>query len=158
MATKARSTAASEVDYEIVSNAGQTGAPPKLRNELIVFPEWLNPRKKANAFLLWELSTDEHSEFERSDKVYDEFGQVVKIKDISYAVRWLAYTVRDGDGNRVYPTLDAAQAALGGVPKSITNRMIALANEQNYGDPNIKSKDEASEDAEGKSEETSTDS
>ena len=100
-------------------------SPPKLRREKIVLPEWLNPRGKANAFLLWELSTGEHGEFDASDKVFDEHGQVVRLIPIGWDVRFLAYTVRDGSGNRIWPTIEQAQPKLKPAAKSITNKMVS---------------------------------
>lgn len=147
-----------DVDYEVVGSAAQAGKPPELRSELVILPEWLNPRGKANAFWQWELSHGDHAEFERSDKVYDEAGRVIRFTSVSYAVRFLAYTTRDGDGNRIWPTIDQAEKALAGVGNSIINKMVGVANEMNYGDPKAKDAAEAAESAEGKSEETSTDS
>lgn len=147
-----------EVDYEVVSRPGQAGAPPKLRSELIVLPEWKNARGKANAFLQWELGTVEHGKFELSDRVFDEAGRVIRFTHISREIRMLAFTTRDGDGHRVWPTIEAAEEELALVGNSITNKMIGLAQRLNYGDPNAVSADEALKSAEGKSDETSTSS
>lgn len=147
-----------EVDYVIVSRAGQAGPPPKLRRELIVLPEWRNPEGKANAFLEWELGTVEHGKFELSDRVFDEAGRVIRFTHISREIRMLAFTTRDGDGHRVWPTIEAAEAELELAGNSITNKLIALAQKMNYGDPNVSTVDDALKSAEGKSEETSTSS
>lgn len=143
-----------EVDYEVITNASQIGEPPAMRRELVVLPELKNRNGKASAFYEYELSTGEHGEFDISDRVFDEFGQVTRVKRGGRDVRFLAYTTRDGDGNRIFHTLDQAEATLNRWGKSITNKMLQAANKANYGEDT--SAEEAAKSAEGNSEETQT--
>lgn len=145
-----------EVDYEVVSSASQLGDLPKLRRELVVLPEWPTKRGKASAFWQYELSTGEHGEFDISDQVYDEAGNILRVLRGGRIIRFLARTTRDGDGNRVWPTTDAAEQALDQAGKSITNKLLQAANRVNYED--APSAAAALKSAEGNSEETSTSS
>lgn len=142
--------AEAEVEYEIASSPSDLGPAPELGKKLIVLPEWRKPNGKANAFVAHELSTGEHDEFDRSDKVYDKFGQVTRLKVGSKQYEWLARTMRDGDGQRIWHSAESCEETLKPVGKLITNKMVAAANQINYGD-DASTPDEAAEDAEGKS-------
>lgn len=141
----------------IVSSITQFPEPPPLRRELVLLSE-LPKDSEGNTLAVYEyeLNTGEHGEFDISDRIFDEFGQVVRVKRGGRDVRFLAYCTRDGDGNRVFHTLEQAEATLNRWGKSITNRMLQAANKANYGDAS--SVDEASASAEGNSEGTQTSS
>lgn len=145
----------SDIDYEIPSSAGDFGPPPPLRQELVIVPEWKTRNGKATAVYQFELNTGEHGEFTVSDRVFDQAGNVTRIKQISPDVRFLAYTTRTGDGLRYWSTIEAAEAVLKPLGKSITNRLVTVANKVNYGD-DASSVEEAAASAEGNSEETPT--
>lgn len=142
-----------EVKYRIISNDSElNNAPvPALKTELTVLEEWLLDDGDAIAFVMHELTTGEHDEFDLSDKVFDKAGQIIRFKTGGKNYRWLARTTRDGDGNRVWPTDEACEARLKPLGKSLTNKMVTAANKVNYGD-DAESADEAEVDAEGKSE------
>lgn len=143
---------AAEVDYEITGADSELGEAPELETKVVVFPKWLNKRKKATAFVMHELTHGEHETFELSDRVWDKLGNAIRFKVGGKDYRWLQATTRDGDGNHVWATAEACEKRLKPLGRSITNKMIAAANKVNYGD--AISAEEAESSAEGKSEET----
>lgn len=145
-----------EVDYEIASCDSELGDAPELKKELLVLPEWLNKRGKATAFVMHEMNTGEHDEFGLSDKVFDKAGQIIRFKRGGRDYDYLARCTRDSDGQRIWATAEACEKRLRPLGKSITNKMVAVANKVNYGD--TANADEAETSAEGKSEGTQTSS
>jgi hypothetical protein len=125
---------------------------PDLKQEPVILEEWLLEDGYCVGFVMCELPTGEHDDFELSDRVFDKFGNVVRIKRGTKQYEFLARTARDGDGQRVWATAEACEKRLKPLGKSITNKMVAAANKANYGDDNT-SPDEAVADAEGNSEE-----
>lgn len=144
----------SDVKYRIISSDAELdSAPaPELNKELVVLEDWLLEDGSCVAYVMHELSTGEHDDFDRSDKVYDKFGQVVRLKVGSKQYEFLARCTRDGDGQRVWQNAEACEKRLKPLGKSITNKMVTAANKANYGDDNT-TPDEAVADAEGNSEE-----
>lgn len=141
-----------EVEYEIVSSDSELGDAPELGKKLLVIPKWRRKDGRATAFVMHELTTGEHDDFELSDRVFDTVGNVTRIKRGSKQYEWLARTTRDGDGNRVWQSAEDCEKRLKPLPKSITTQMILAADKINYGDAS--SADEATSSAEGNSEET----
>lgn len=153
----------SDVKYRVISSVNEIESVSELRRELVILPEVRvkNPDGKgtvAAAFWQYELDTGEHGEYDISDREFDENGNVVKIKRGGRDVAFLAFTTRDGDGQRVFHTIAAAEATLKRWGKSVTNRMLIAAQKANYGDGDVTNADEAEKRAEGNSEETSTSS
>jgi len=144
----------SEVKYRIISTDAEldNAPPPDLNKELVILEDWLLEDGSCVAYVMHELSTGEHDDFDRSDKVYDKFGQVVRLKVGSKQYEFLARCTRDGDGQRVWQNAEACEKRLKPLGKSITNKMVTAANKANYGDDNT-TPDEAVADAEGNSEE-----
>lgn len=147
-----------DVKYRVISNDGELdkAAVPELKTELVILEDWLikadDGEEYAVAYVMHELSTGDHDDFDRSDKVYDKFNQVIRLKPPgSRQYEFLARTTRDGDGQRVWPTAEACEKRLKPLGKSITNAMVTAANRVNYGDDNS-TPDEAVADAEGNSE------
>lgn len=150
----------SEVKYRIISTDSELdkATAPELRKELVVLETWLLEDGFAVAYVMHELPTGEHDDFDRSDKVFDKFNQVVRLKppgDKQY--EWLARTTRDSDGQRVWHNAEDCKKRLKPLGKYITNKMVTAANKANYGD-DAESADEAVASAEGNSEETSSSS
>jgi hypothetical protein len=126
---------------------------PELKQEPVILEEWLLDDGYCVGFVMQELSTGEHDDFDRSDKVYDGFNQVIRLKPPgTRQYEWLARTTRDGDGQRVWVNAEDCRKRLEPLGKSITNKMVTAANKVNYGDDNT-NPDEAVADAEGNSEE-----
>lgn len=148
----------SDGKYKVVSSASQFPPPPKPRRELVVLPELgLDSDGDALAVYQYELLTGVHNEFLISDQVRDENGNVIKVKHSpGRDVRMLAYTTCDGDGNRLWHTIEQAAEVLNSWGKSITNKMAAAAARVNYDE--ALSAEEAAERAEGNSETASTSS
>jgi len=145
-----------EVDYEIVSSDSELGDAPELKTELVVLSEWPNRNGKATAFVMHEMNTGEHDEFDLSDKVFDKGGNLIRFKRGGRDYEYLARCTRDGDGQRIWQNAEACEKRLKLLGKSITNKMVTAANKVNYGDAT--SADEAEGDAEGKSEGAQTSS
>jgi hypothetical protein len=148
-----------EVRYRIVSSDAELdkATAPALRKELVILETWLLEDGSAVAYVMHELPTGEHDEFDRSDKVFDKFGQVIRLKppgDKNY--EFLARTTRDGDGLRVWHNAEDCKKRLKPLGKYITNKMVTAANKANYGDS--ESPDGAMASAEGNSEEASSSS
>ncbi len=145
-----------EVKYRVISHDHELdkATAPELRKELVILDTWLikgdDGQEYAVAYVMHELPTGEHDEFDRSDKVYDKFGQVIRLKVGSRHYEWLARTTRDGDGQRVWHNAEECRKRLEPLGKYITNKMVTAANKANYGDGNT-TPDEAVADAEGNS-------
>lgn len=151
----------SEVKYRIISTDSELdkATTPELRKELVILETWLikddDGAEYAVAYVMHELPTGEHDDYDRSDKVFDKFNQVVRLKppgDKQY--EWLARTTRDSDGQRVWHNAEDCKKRLKPLGKYITNKMVAAANKANYGD-DADTADEAVASAEKNSEETS---
>lgn len=141
-----------EPKYRIVCNDSDLESAPKpaLKKQLLVLEDWDLGNGECAAFVMHELNTGEHDEFELSDKVFDKTGNLIRIKRGNRQYEWLARTTRDGDGQRVWQNVDECEKRLKPLGKSITNQMVTAANKVNYGD-DVSTPDEAVEDAEGKS-------
>lgn len=126
---------------------------PELNKVPVILEDWLLDDGYCVGFVMHELPTGEHDEFDQSDKVYDKFNQVIRLKPPGYRqYEFLARTTRDGDGQRVWNNAEDCKKRLEPLGKSITNKMVQAANKANYGDDNNSSPDEAVADAEGNSE------
>jgi hypothetical protein len=147
-----------DVKYKVISSAGQLPPPPPLRKKLVVIPEWeiTDPstgEKFAAALWVFELTAAEHGEYAVSDRVFDEFNQVKKLKPTGDDLRFLSYVTRDPSGqHRLWPTLKEAEEVLGRYGKHAINTLTAAAREVNYGSEDTKSEDEAVASAEKNSE------
>lgn len=139
-----------EVKCTLVSSAGDLGAPPELKAERLDLPEWLRKDGAGTAFMMCELTTGEHDTFDLSDKVFDKFGQVVRLERGLKQYEFLSQCTRDGDRQRIWQSGADCKTALEAVGKNITNKMVTAANKVNYGD-DAASADEAEASAEGKS-------
>lgn len=137
-----------EPEFELVTNARQLAPPPALRTETVSLPEWKTTSGKAARFMLWELTAADYAEFFESGRVYGKDGTMLRYNAQNEDVRFLAYTVRDQHGNRLWPKVEAAQAQLGGLGKASLNILMNAANRMNA------PKDSS---AEGNSEETQSD-
>lgn len=139
-----------EVECEFVSSASELGDPPELNGEPLALPEWPKRNGKGAKFLMCELTTGEHDRFDLSDKVFDKFGNIIRIERGLKQYEFLALCTRDGDRQRIWQSAEACKATLEAVGKGITNKMLVAANKVNYGDDSS-SAEEAEASAEGKS-------
>lgn len=144
-----------DAEYAVLSSASQLDEPEPLNKELVAVPGWKDKRSgKPIHVWVWELTAAEHGEYSVSDRVFDEHGQVVRFKRGGHDLRFLSYCIRDAAGNRIWNTLEKAEAELGRRGKSAINKLTAVANKLNY--EGADSEDEAVASAEGNSEETQT--
>lgn len=140
-----------EVKYRIISSDSELASAkaPELREELVILEGWLLSDGSAVALYEHELSTGDHDAFDMSDKVFDKFGQVIRLTRGLKQYEFLARTTRDGDGQRIWQSAEECKARLEPLGKSVTNKLVTAANKVNYND-DAESADEAVEDAEGK--------
>jgi len=134
----------SEIDFELVTSARSLGAAPKLRRERVILPEVKTKSGKAAAFLCWELDALEYGEFQDSSRVYkdgEHVGNSAKNEDL----RFLAFTLRDGNGNRLWSNLEDAKSQLGKYGKSVTSKLMVASNKANFGDRDEPSAEKNSE-------------
>jgi hypothetical protein len=119
-----------DVDFEIVTSARQLGPPPALRRELVVLPEIRTTSGKATALYEYELSAKDFSAYQETSRVYvaGEFRSVT-FKDEE--IRFLAFTTRDENGNRLWHSTDAAIAQLGMYGRTSLQKLVAAANRVN---------------------------
>lgn len=137
-----------DLDFELVTSARQLAPPPPLRREKVVLTEWKTTSGKAAGFLAWELTGADWAEFMESGRIYRN-GTFQRYDNKDEDIRFLAYTLRDGQGNRLWHTVDAAKGQLGHLGKASLNLLLNAANKVN-------APKEAAE--EGNSEKTPSDS
>jgi hypothetical protein len=137
-----------DLDFELVTSARQLAPPPPLRKEKVTLTEWKTTSGKPARFLLWELTAAQFAEFMESGRIYKD-GVFKRYDTKDEDLRFLAFTIRDHNGNRLWNTVDAAKGQLGHLGKASLNLLLNAANAAN-------SPKEAAE--EGNSEETPSDS
>lgn len=137
-----------DIDFELVTNANQLAPPPPLTRERVVLPDWKTTSGKAVGFLAWELTALEWGEFQETSRVYRN-GDFAGISLVNEDLRYLSFTLRDANGNRLWSTPEAAVAQLGCYGKASITLLVAASNRVNS-----KNADQAS--AEGNSEPTPT--
>jgi hypothetical protein len=123
-----------DVDFEILTNANQLAPPPPLRVEEVVLPGVKLKNGKAAKVFCHELTALEYDEFQDTGRVYDKTGALVSANIRNEDLRFLAFTVRDHHGNRIWHTVEACKAQLGQYGKSVTSRLMVAANKANFGD------------------------
>lgn len=106
--------------------------------------DWKTQSGKAARFLVWELTAADYADFLESGRVYKD-GVLKRYETKTEDVRFLAFTIRDQHGNRLWNTAAEANAQLGRLGKATLNLLLNAANAVNTASP-------AS--AEGNSEET----
>lgn len=135
---------ADELEFELVTSIRQLAAAPSLRKEPVTLADWKTVSGKAARFLVWELTAADYAEFLESGRIYKD-GVLKRYETKTEDVRFLAFTIRDQHGNRLWNTTEAANAQLGNLGKATLNLLLNAANAVNTASP-------AS--AEGNSEET----
>jgi hypothetical protein len=132
MSTKDKSDVVEDddLDFELVTSARQLAAPPPLRKEKVTLEEWKTTSGKPARFLLWELTAAQWAEFMESGRVYKD-GVFKRYDTKDEDLRFLAYTVRDQNGNRIWNTVDAAKGQLGHLGKASLNVLLNAANTVN---------------------------
>lgn len=138
-----------EDDFELISSPRQLAKAPDLHKEKVFLTtdEWPTTNGKGSIFLAWELSGSGYSEFLDSGWVYKE-GIRHHYDPIDEDIRWLAHTLRDAGGNRLWQTTEAAKNELGQVGRATQLKLIAAVNRMNSGNSTAR--------AEGNSEKTQT--
>lgn len=137
-----------ELDFELVTNARELGPPPTLRKERVIVPDWPTQSGKPAAFLVWELTALDYADFSDSGWTYKD-RQRVRYNSKHEDIRFLAHTLRDSGGNRLWEDIEDAKRALGRVGKGSINLLLAAANRMNS--PKEEAKQGNSESAENDS-------
>ena len=137
-----------DLDFELVTSFRQLASPPPLRQEKITLTEWKTNSGKAARFLVWELTAGDYAEFLESGRIYKD-GVLKRYETKTEDIRFLAFTIRDQHGNRLWNTTEGAVNQLGNLGKATLNLLLNAANSVNSANP-------AS--AEGNSDETASDS
>lgn len=140
-----------DIDFELVTNANQLAPPPPLARERVILPGWKTTSGKAVGFWVSELTALEFGEFQDSTRIYDG-GRFTGITLKNEDLKLLAFTVRDGNGNRLWHTTESAVAQLGRFGQASIDLLVAASSRMNQ----RKNEDQAS--AEGNSAPTPTDS
>lgn len=138
-----------DLDFELVTNANQLAPPPPLNRERVILPDWRTSTGKVAAVWVYELTALEFGQYQNSLRVYTD-GRFVGINLEHDDLKLLAYTVRDGNGNRLWNTAQAVIDKLGQYGQASIDLLTAASNRVQ------KKQDPAS--AEGNSAETPTDS
>lgn len=137
---------AEDLDFELITSARMLADPPPLRKQTVTMKDWKTQNGKAARFLVWELAASEFSEFVESGWTYkDRARSHYDNRDEDF--RFLAFTVRDPHGNRLWSKTEDAKAQLRNLGRSDLQLLLAAANEVNG------SKDVATE---GNSDETAS--
>lgn len=122
---------AEELDFELVTSARQLGPPPALRKEPVTVADWKTTSGKAARFLVWELTAADYSDFVESGRSYNPDGSLKRYDNSTEDVRFLAATLRDQHGNRLWSKTEDAKAQLGKLGKGSINLLMAAANRMN---------------------------
>lgn len=120
-----------EVEFELITSARQLAAPPALRKEEVKVADWPTTSGKGARFLIWELTAADWSDFMESGRVYSKDGNFLRYDSKEEDMRFLAYTIRDQHGNRIWPTIPAASGILGNVGKAVVNVLLQASNRVN---------------------------
>jgi hypothetical protein len=120
-----------EVEYELITSARQLASPPALRKEEVKVPDWPTTSGKGARFLVWEMTAADWAEFMEAGRVYSKEGNFLRYDTKDEDMRFLAYSIRDQHGNRIWPTVPAASGVLGSVGKAVVNLLLTAANKVN---------------------------
>lgn len=121
---------AEDIDFELVTSARMLADPPPLRNKVVEVKSWKTRNGKSARFMVWEMAASEFSEFVESGWTYkDRVRTFYDNADEDF--RFLAYTVRDPKGNRIWNKTEDAKAQLRGLGRSDLQLLITAANDVN---------------------------
>lgn len=124
------SDAATEPDYELVTNARMLGQAPSLRKEAVTVPEWMTTNGKTVRLMVWELTALDYADFIEEGREYKD-GAMVSYDSRGEDVRFLAWCVRDQNNNRLWPKSPEAFPVLGSLGRTTLNVLMAAANRAN---------------------------
>ncbi|HEX4394190.1 MAG TPA: hypothetical protein VH084_22020 [Mycobacterium sp.] len=119
-----------EEEFELVTNARQLAPPPTLRTEKVTLKDWPTVSGKPARFILWEMTASDYEDFFDAGRIYKD-GSFVRYSSKFEDIRFLAWTVRDQYGNRLWSTVEIAKAQLGGVGRATLNQLLNAANRVN---------------------------
>lgn len=119
-----------EGEFELVTSSRQLAPPPSLRTEKVTLKDWPTVSGKPARFILWEMTASDYEDFFDAGRIYKD-GSFVRYNSKFEDIRFLAWTVRDQYGNRLWPTVEAAKEQLGGVGRASLNLLLNAANRVN---------------------------
>lgn len=120
-----------EQEFELITSSRMLAGPPSLRKEEVKIADWPTTSGKGARFLVWELSAADWADFMESGRVYSKDGSLLRYDTKEEDMRFLAYTIRDQHGNRIWPTVAAAVGMFGNVGKATVNLLLNAANKVN---------------------------
>lgn len=121
---------AEDLDFELITSANMLADPPPLRNKIVEVKSWKTRNGKSARFMVWEMAASEFSEFVESGWTYkDRVRTFYDNSDEDF--RFLAYTVRDPKGNRLWSRVEDAKAKLRSLGRSDMELLIRASNEVN---------------------------
>lgn len=119
-----------ERKFRLITNARQLAAPPKLRHAFVDLEEWSTEAGEGVRFQVWELSAVDYAELIDSGWTYKS-GARTSYDDKYSDIRFLAFVLRDPDGNRLWNDIADAKAFLGKAGRGDITLLIQAANRLN---------------------------
>jgi hypothetical protein len=119
-----------EPDFELITSARMLGSGPPLRSEMVTIDAWKTASGKSARFALWELTAAEYSEFMEEGRNYKD-GVLLGYDHAGEDFRFLAWTMRDQNNNRLRQKTADAKAILGTIGKASLNVLLNAANRCN---------------------------
>lgn len=136
---------------QFITSPSQLGAPPEPRRVIVELPGWpLKSGKKFAKFYVHELTALEAVQYQRSLRVYEN-GRHVGSDAENSDLKLLSFVVRDPNGNRPWPTPEAAVNFFGNYALRVLNPLLEAYFK-------LSNAEETEEVLEGNSEETPTSS
>jgi hypothetical protein len=123
-----------DLDFEIVTNASQMAPPLPLRRERVILRNVHTTAKKLAAIWQYELNALDHNLFQETGRVYVN-GDLQGVTMKNNILRFLAFTSRDPNGNRLWQTVEEAIAQLGKYGKTDIDLLLDAANRVNSPNP-----------------------
>lgn len=116
-----------EPKYVLVTRAGNVPRPRKLRYEDVDLIELEYDDGSHPRFRVYELTVADWDAHIESGRVYDDNGNLTKIKRGGEAARLLSWTVRDTHGNRLWEDPEDAEKFFGEYAKGDIDPLVTAS-------------------------------
>lgn len=121
-----------EVEYELILNPKQLGAPPPMRTEIVVFNSWKTAQsQKPTALLVSEITSADYDAYIKSGWTFHPDGTRKHYTTEDADIRLAAWVVRDRSDNRVFKTVEEAKQYLRPLGRSNLDLLVMAANRVN---------------------------
>jgi hypothetical protein len=138
-----------DLEFELITSPRQLGPPPALRKKVVTLKDWPTTSGKPARVTLSELTASDYDALIRAGWLFNPDGSRKRYLAEDQDIRLVAWSAVDPHGNRLWPTVEAAQVQLRPLGRSTLDLLLNAANEVNT----VKA-----EDAEGNSGGTTNDS